>query len=90
VDILSQAVDPLRICITSHKSKAGDIRAETFHEIINCPGSKGNTYIIPEIMAMAARTPTGAVADINSQRHLIGYLLKNNSCVYVFEHNSLF
>jgi hypothetical protein len=88
VNILCQTVDGLRIRVTSHKSEAGDIRTEALNEIIERRGSKGNTYIVPEIMAVTARTPTGTVADIDSQRHLIGYLLKNNSCVYVFEHNS--
>ncbi len=69
------------------QNRRGNIRTEALNEIIERRGSKGNTYIVPEIMAVTARTPTGTVADIDSQRHLVGYLLKNNSCINVLQHS---
>ena len=37
-------------------------------------------------MAVTTRAVTRAIGNINRQCHFVGYLLKNNPCINVFQH----
>ncbi len=86
VDVLCQLVDSTRVGIATHKGDASDVCAVLRHEIINGICRQGHTHVLPEIMAVAARAVTRAIRDINCQCHFVGYLLKNNSSINVFQH----
>ena len=86
VDILCQLVDSLRIGITTHKGDARNVIAIFLYKSIDCIGIQGKPDVFPEVMAMAAWAATGAIRDIDCQRHLIGYLLEYDACVYILQH----
>ena len=86
VDILCQDVDTLGIAVAAHESNAGDILAILFDEGIDGIGVKGETYVLPKVMAMTPRTVTRAIRDVNCQCHFVGYLLKYYASVDVLQH----
>ena len=86
VQILRQDIDSFWVAVAAHEGEAGDVVAEALHEIVERFGVEWKSYVLPEIMAVTARTPTGASADVDGQRHLIGYLLKYTACVDVLKH----
>ena len=86
VDVLCQLVDSTRVGIATHKRDAGNVCAVLRHEIINGICRQGHTHVLPEIMAVTTRAVTRAIRDINCQCHFVGYLLKNNSSINVFQH----
>ena len=86
VDILRQQIDTLWVGIAAHKRDTGDIIAEALYEIIERFGIQRKANVFPEILAMAAWAAAWTATDIDGQGYFVGYLLKDNACVYVFQH----
>ena len=88
VDVLRQQVHSYRVTIATHESNAGDVMTILPHKRIDGIGVQLQTYVLPQIVAVAAGAATRTPRDVDGQRHLIGDLLKNNTGVYVLQHAS--
>ena len=86
MDVLCQQVQALRVCIASHEGDAGDVAPILADEIVNGIGVQRKSDVFPQIMTVTARAATWTIGYVDGQRHLVGYLLKNNACVYVLQH----
>ena len=83
VDVLRQQVHSLRVGIASHHGDAGDVICELADELVNGIGVQGKPDVLPQIVAVTAWAVAGAIADVDGQRHLVGYLLEHDASVYV-------
>ena len=86
VDILRQTVDALRVVVATHEGDAGDVTPILRHEGVYGSGIQWQANILPQVMAMAPRTTTRAIRDVNCQCRLVGNLLKNNTRIYILQH----
>ena len=86
MNILRQLVDTFRIGVTSHEGDTSDVATDLFDKAIKGIGIQGEPDVLPEILAVAARTASGAIRDVDCQSHLIGYLLEYDASVDVFQH----
>lgn len=86
VDILCQEVDTLGVGIAAHEGEAGDIVTILRHECVDGIRVEWQSDVFPEILTVAARTVAGAVADVDGQGDLVGYLLEDDICIDVLEH----
>ena len=87
VDILRQHIDPHWIVIATHKGNTGDVLTIFFHEGIQGLRIQRQPDVLPEIMAVATRTVTRAIRDVDGQCHFVGYLLKDNVRINVLQHH---
>jgi len=88
MDVLRQHVHALGITITPHEGDAGDIAPVLVDKSIDGIGVQGQADVLPEIMAVTPRTVTRAIRDVDGQCHLVGYLLKHNAGINVFQHHN--
>ena len=88
MDIHRQLINSPGISIAAHKRNTGDVVAKLVNKRINGIRIERKADILPQVMAMAARTMTRAVGNINGQRHLVRYFLKDNAGIDVFQHGS--
>ena len=72
--------------MTYERCPIGNISTELLYKRINSFSIKGQSNIFPKVIAMTPRTATRAITNVNCQCHFVGYLLKNDSCVNVFQH----
>ena len=84
--VLRQLVDIFRFGITSHEAHASDIVAIFADELIDGWRRQRLTYVGPQILAMTSRTSAWAIGDVDGERHLIRNLLKDDSCIDIFQH----
>ena len=87
VDVLRQHIHALGITVAPHEGDAGDVAPVLIDKGIDGIGVQGQADVLPEIVAVTARTVTRATGDVDGQCHLVGYLLKHNACVNVFQHH---
>ena len=87
VDVLCQLVDTFRITVATHEGDAGEAGATLANKIIDGFGVQRQANVFPKVMAVTPRTVTRAIGDVNCQCHFVGYFLKNDSCVNVFQHD---
>lgn len=87
VDVLRQHVHPLGVAVAPHEGDARDVTPILTDKGIDGIGVQGQADVLPEIMAVTARTVTRAVRDVDGQCHLVGYLLKHDAGVNVFQHH---
>ena len=87
VDVLRQHVHPLGVAVAPHEGDTGDVSSVLIDKGIDGIGVQRQADVLPEIMAVTARTVTRATGDIDGQCHLVGYLLKHDAGVNVFQHH---
>ena len=83
VHVLRQQIDSFRISIAAHEGDAGDVATVLDNEIVECTGVEWQSDVFPEILAVASRTVTRAIRNVNCQCHFVRNLLKNNPSVDV-------
>jgi len=88
VDVLRQQLHANRVVVAAHHGDASDIMAIALDEGVDGISIQRQADVLPQIMAVAARTAAGAVGYIDGQRHLVGDLLKNNTGIDVLQHSS--
>lgn len=87
LQVSCQAIDFLRLCITTHESYAGDVLKIASKEFVEHGFVKVNPDVVPKVLAMATRAMAWTAGDVYGESHFSRYFLKDNSCVYVFHIN---
>ena len=88
MDVLRQHVHTLGIAVASHEGDARDVTPILTDKGIDGIGVQGQTDVLPEIMAVTPWTVTRAIRDVDCQCHFVGYLLKHDAGVNVFQHHN--
>ena len=88
VDIQRQLLHAHGVVVTAHHGDAGDVMAVALDEGVDGIGVQRQADVLPQIVAVATGTAAGTVGDVDGQRDLVGYFLKNNSSVDVLQHVS--
>ena len=83
---LSQLPYIFRFSISTHKSNTGHIITIFFNKPHDSVCCQRISDVFPKILTMTTRTSAWTTRNIDSKSYLIGYFLKNDACIYVFQH----
>ncbi len=88
MDVFCQVVDVGWIGISSHETNAGDVGAVVSDEAVDDIRCELLANVLPQVAAMATWAMARAVGDVDGERHLVRYFLKDDSRINVFHHQA--
>lgn len=89
VDVLRQTVDGTRVGVATHEGYAGDVFTVFLNEGVDGGGVERQSDVLPQVVAMTARTVARTVGQVDGKRHFVRHLLKYYSGIDIFEHSSV-
>lgn len=90
VDVLRQTVDGTRVGIATHEGYAGDVFTVFLNEGVDGGGVERQSDVLPQVVAMTARTVARTVGQVDGKRHFVRHLLKDYSGIDVLQHHSAY
>ena len=87
--VLGQLHYALGLGVASHDGYAGDVAAELADKAVDGSGIKGFAYVLPQILAVAARAVARTIGHIDGERDFVGNLLEDDARIDVLEHRFL-
>lgn len=84
--VSSKTVYRLRLSIAPHETYAGDVGTILAYQTVEFSLVEHCSDVVPEVMTVAARAMAWAVRQVNGERCLLRYFLKDNARVDELKH----
>lgn len=90
VQVAGKGVHVLRLRVSTHETHTSYVVSVFTHHTVEHKRCERFPDIIPQILTVASRTMTRTMGDVYGKGHFIGYLLKDDTRIYIFQHETMF